>query len=223
MSIASYVLIEQPIRQRRRPAWLIRALTPLAAGGSVAALLLASAASALPVGVPAADTLPKPPPGLAGSQPGCTVSLQDASQYGVAPVGKTKETRFVYDALGDHQLTWSGSGQKTFHTCPPKRVLLVGDSLAFTLGVPWLQDEQRYGIELADAGVLGCAFTTQGELNVAGTWEAQSAGCPNALQQWAAEKKALHRSGGRRRARLPRPVRLEDQREGRPPRSAGLR
>ena len=192
VSTASYVLIEQPIRQRRRPAWLIRALTPLAAGGSVAALLLASAASALPVGVPAADTLPKPPPGLAGSQPGCTVTLQDASQYGVAPVGKTKETRFVYDALGDHQLTWSGSGQKTFHTCPPKRVLLVGDSLAFTLGVPWLQDEERYGIQLADAGVLGCAFTTQGELNVAGTWEAQSAGCPNALQQWAAEKKALH-------------------------------
>jgi hypothetical protein len=71
-------------------------------------------------------------------------------------------------------------------------VLLVGDSLAFTLGVPWLQDEERYGIKLADAGVLGCAFTTQGELNVAGTWEAQSAGCPNALQQWAAEKKALH-------------------------------
>ncbi len=192
VSTASYVLIEQPIRQRRRPAWLIRALTPLAAGGSVAALLLASAASALPVGVPAADTLPKPPPGLAGSQPGCTVTLQDASQYGVAPVGKSKETRFVYDALGDHQLIWSGSGQKTFHTCPPKRVLLVGDSLAFTLGVPWLQDEERYGIKLADAGVLGCAFTTQGQLNVAGTWEAQSAGCPNALQQWAAEKKALH-------------------------------
>jgi hypothetical protein len=98
----------------------------------------------------------------------------------------------VYNALGYHQLSWSGSAQKTFHTCPPKRVLLVGDSLAFTLGVPWLEDEERYGIQLADAGVLGCAFTTEGELNVAGTWEAQSAGCPNALEQWAAEKKAIH-------------------------------
>ncbi|HKO25885.1 MAG TPA: acyltransferase family protein, partial [Solirubrobacteraceae bacterium] len=192
VSTASYVLIEQPIRQRRRPAWLIRALTPLAAGGSVAALLLASAASALPVGVPAAASLPQPPPGLVGSDAGCTVTLTDGRGYGVAPPPKSKEARFVYNALGYHQLSWSGSAQKTFHTCPPKRVLLVGDSLAFTLGVPWLEDEERYGIKLADAGVLGCAFTTEGELNVAGTWEAQSAGCPNALDQWAAEKKAIH-------------------------------
>jgi peptidoglycan/LPS O-acetylase OafA/YrhL len=191
ISTASYTLIEQPIRQRRRPAWLIRALTPLAAGGAVASLLLASAASALPVGVPAADTLPKPPAQLAGSDAGCTVALQDAKSYGVAPVPENKQTQFVYTSLGDHQLSWSGSASKTFHTCPPKRVLLVGDSLAFTLGVPWLQDEERYGIQLADAGMLGCAFTTEGELNVAGTWEGQSAGCPNALKQWEAEKKAL--------------------------------
>jgi peptidoglycan/LPS O-acetylase OafA/YrhL len=192
VSTASYVFIEQPIRQRRRPAWLVRVLTPLAAAGSVAALLLASAASALPVGVPAAATLPQPPPGLAGSDAACTVTLTDAQGYGVAPPPKSKETQFVYNALGYHQLTWSGSAQKTFHTCPPKRVLLVGDSLAFTLGVPWLEDEERYGIQLADAGMLGCALTTEGELNVAGTWEAQSAGCPTALKQWAAEKKAMN-------------------------------
>ena len=171
---------------------MIRALTPLAAGAAVASLLLASAASALPVGIPAADTLPKPPPKLAGTDAGCTVALQDAKSYGVAPVPESKQTQFVYKSLGDHQLTCSGSGSKTFHTCPPKRVLLVGDSLAFTLGVPWLQDEERYGIQLASAGMLGCAFTTQGELNVAGTWERQSAGCPTALNQWAAAKKATH-------------------------------
>jgi peptidoglycan/LPS O-acetylase OafA/YrhL len=192
VSTASYVLIEQPIRQRRRPAWVIRALTPLAAGGSVAALLLASAASALPVGVPAAATLPKPPAQLAGSAAGCTVTLKDAATYGEAPLPDSEETKFVYTALGDHALTWSGSAQKTFHTCPPKRVLLVGDSLAFTLGEPWLENEDSYGVQLADAGVLGCAFTTEGELDVGGTWEGQSAGCPNALKQWAADKKATH-------------------------------
>ncbi len=192
VSVASYVLIEQPIRQRRRPAWLIRAIMPLAAGGSVAALLLASAASALPVGIPAPSTLPQPPPQLKGSDPACTIGLTDAAGYGVAPIALNKQTQFVYNSLGAHQLTWSGSAQKTFHTCPPKRVLLVGDSLAFTLGVPWLQNEERYGIQLADAGILGCAFTTEGELNVAGTWEGQSAGCPNALEEWAADEKALH-------------------------------
>jgi peptidoglycan/LPS O-acetylase OafA/YrhL len=192
ISVASYVLIEQPIRQRRRPAWLVRALTPLAAGGSLAAVLLASSASALPTGIPAAATLPQPPPQLKGNDPGCKVTLQDGKSYGMAPLPLSKQTQFVYSALGAHQLSWSGSATKTFNTCPPKRVMVVGDSLAFTLGVPWLQDEQRYGLQLANAAVLGCAFTTQGSLDVAGTWEGQSAGCPNALQTWAVQKRALH-------------------------------
>jgi peptidoglycan/LPS O-acetylase OafA/YrhL len=192
VSIASYFLIEQPIRQRRRPVWLIRALTPLAAGGSLAAILLASASSALPVGVPAADTLPQPPPQLRGDDAACTVTLNDAPTYGTAPIPASKETQFEYNALGYHQLTWSGSAQKTFQTCPPKRVLLIGDSLAFTLGVPWLGNEQSYGIQLTDAALLGCAFTTQGELNVAGTWEGQSEGCPDELEEWAKEERTLH-------------------------------
>lgn len=192
ISTASYVLIEEPIRQRRRPTWMVRALAPLAAGGAVASLLAASAATSLPVGVPAAATLPKPPAHLAGSDPACTLTLTDGSHYGLAPLPAKKQTPFEYGSLGAHQLTWSGSARKTFHTCPPKRVLLIGDSLAFTLGVPWLSDEERYGIKLADAGVLGCAFTTTGQLNVAGKWEGQSVGCPNALEQWAQEADDLH-------------------------------
>ena len=191
VSIASYFLIEQPIRQRRRPTWLIRALTPLAAGGSLAAVLLASSAGALPVGIPAADTLPQPPPQLAGNDPACTVTLSDASDYGQAPIPEAKETQFEYNALGEHELTWSGSAQETFQTCPPKRVLLIGDSLAFTLGMPWLGNEEKYGIQLTDAAILGCAFTTQGELDVAGTWEGQSAGCPDELEEWAREERAV--------------------------------
>jgi len=190
VSTASYFLIEQPIRQRRRPTWLVRALTPLAAGGAVAALLLASAADQLPVGIPAAATLPQPPPQLRGNDPSCTVALNDASDYGQAPVPTSKETSFVYAALGAHKLTWSGSSQKTFETCPPRRVLVVGDSLAFTLGVPWLEDEERYGIQLTDGALLGCAFTTEGELDVDGTWEGQSEGCSTAPERWAAEARA---------------------------------
>ena len=191
VSTASYFLIEQPIRQRRRPTWVVRALVPLAAGGAVAALLLASAADQLPVGVPAAATLPQPPPQLRGNDPSCTVALKDTSDYGEVPLPESKQTSFVYAALGAHKLTWSGSGEKTFQTCPPKRVLLVGDSLAFTLGVPWLENEERYGIQLADGALLGCAFTTDGELDVDGTWEGQSEGCSTAAQRWAAEARAM--------------------------------
>jgi len=192
VSTVSYFLIEQPIRQRRRPTWLVRALTPLAAGGAVAALLLASAADELPVGIPAAATLPQPPPALRGKDPSCTVTLKDTPTVGVAPVPAGKETKFVYNALGYHQLTWSGSATKTYNTCPPKRVLMVGDSLAFTLGVPWLSNEERYGVQLANGALLGCAFTTQGELDVDGTWEAQSTGCTTAAQDWAKEASAIN-------------------------------
>ena len=191
VSTASYFLIEQPIRQRRRPTWVVRALAPLAAGGAVAALLLASAADQLPVGIPAAATLPQPPPQLRGNDPSCTVALKDTSDYGEAPLGESKQTSFVYAALGAHKLTWSGSGEKTFQTCPPKRVLVVGDSLAFTLGVPWLENEERYDFQLADGALLGCAFTTEGELDVDGIWEGQSEGCSTAAERWAAEARAM--------------------------------
>ncbi len=192
VSTASYFLIEQPIRQRRRPTWVVRALAPLAAGGAVAALLLASAADQLPVGIPAAATLPQPPAQLRGHDPSCTVTLKDTPTVGVAPVPAGKETKFVYNALGYHQLTWSGTATKTFNTCPPKRALMVGDSLAFTLGVPWLTNEERYGVQLENAAVLGCAFTTQGELDVDGTWEAQSTGCATAPEDWAKEASAMN-------------------------------
>jgi peptidoglycan/LPS O-acetylase OafA/YrhL len=71
ISVVSYVAIEQPIRRRRRPTWLVRGLAPLAAGAALASLLLASAADSLPVGVPAAATVPQPPAQLRGADPAC--------------------------------------------------------------------------------------------------------------------------------------------------------
>ena len=192
VSVVSFAVIEQPIRQRRLPAWLVRSLAPLAAGGAVASLLVASTASALPLGDPSVTTVPQVAANLQGSGPACQVKLTDTAQYGVAPPPPSKAASFEYSALGNHRLSWSGSSVKTFDTCPPKKVLLVGDSLAFTLGVGMLKDEQRYGVELADAGILGCAFTTEGELDVSGVWQSQSAGCPGALQTWAQEERTLH-------------------------------
>jgi len=186
------VFIEQPIRRRRLPTWLVRSLVPLAAGGALAALLLASAFGSLPLGVPSDSVLPKAPAKLKGSDPACSVALTDTTRYGVAPLAPKPASRFEYSSLSKHRLNWSGSSGVTFTTCPPKKVLLVGDSLAFTLGIGMLSDEQRYGVELADAGILGCAFTTTGQLDVNGTWQGQSAGCPTALQQWAQDERTLH-------------------------------
>jgi hypothetical protein len=192
VAIASFALVEQPIRRRRLPTLLVRGLAPVAAGGAAATLLVASSAAALPTAVPVAATLPKPAASLQGSGPACAETLADTAGVGESPLPAASVAKFEYTALGGHALTWSGSSTKTFNTCPPDRVLVVGDSIAFTIGTPMMADEQRYGVELANAAILGCAFTTTGELDVNGTWQAQSAGCPDELQTWARDAKAIH-------------------------------
>ena len=49
--------------------------------------------------------------------------------------------------------------------------MLIGDSLAFSLGLGQMIEEHNYRVEVANAAILGCAFHTGGELNVSGTWE----------------------------------------------------
>ncbi|HET8976830.1 MAG TPA: acyltransferase family protein [Solirubrobacteraceae bacterium] len=192
VSLLSYRFVEQPIRRRRAPAWVVRGLLPAAAGAAAVSLVLASAAASLPAGVPAAAQLPAPPPGLAGSGAPCTETLSDTSQYGLAPLAPGKQAKFEFTALGYSTLAWRGSATRTFHTCPPKRVLVVGDSLAFTIGVPMMGDEQDYGLEIANAAQLGCAFATRGELDLNGSWAKLPASCPGALEQWARDERALH-------------------------------
>ena len=192
VSVISYVVVEQPIRQRRRPTWVVRGLAPVGAGVAVVSLLMASGAASLPAGVPAAATLPKAPANLAGTNGPCQVRLADSPQLGMAPVAGAKEAKFEYGALGNSTLVWSGSATRTFQTCPPKRALVIGDSIAFTLGLPMMDDEERYGVQVANAALLGCAFSTKGQLSVNGTWEDPPAGCATALSQWARDAKAMH-------------------------------
>ncbi len=192
VSLLSYWLVEQPIRQRRRPAWVMRSLAPAGAAAAFVSLIMASAAASLPVGVPAAAKLPRPPAQLRGSGGPCTETLTDTAHVGLAPLPANQETKFEYKSLGYSSLVWSGSATRTFHTCPPKRLMVVGDSLAFTIGLPMMGDEQDYGIKIANAAQLGCAFATRGQLDVNGTWENPPAGCGSALTQWAQDAQALH-------------------------------
>ncbi len=164
---------------------------PLGASLAVASLLVASAAGALPSKLPNAADL-RPPANLQGTDPPCTVSLGDGSWYGMAPVADAGLSQFVLRSLDSHAIAWSGSGQKTFNHCPPTRVMMVGDSLAFTLATPMLSDEQDYGVEMVNAAMLGCAFGIRGELDVGGTWEPPSDGCPNALVKWSALANGLN-------------------------------
>jgi peptidoglycan/LPS O-acetylase OafA/YrhL len=184
VSTVSYVVIEQPIRQRRLPRRIVRSLTPVAAGGALACLLLGSALSSVSFSDADAKALPKPPASMAGDQGPCAVKLTDSSSQGLAPLPMATAAQTEYKALGYHTLTWSGTSTVNFKTCPPPKVLLVGDSLGYTLGVGMMENEQRYGLELDNAAILGCAFTNVGSLQVSDVWQPQSAGCGDALSTW---------------------------------------
>ena len=47
-----------------------------------------------------------------------------------------------------------------FTTCPPKRVLILGDSVALTMGTQLYLDEDDWGTVVDDAGLNGCGFVT---------------------------------------------------------------
>ena len=187
VSMISFVLIEQPVRRRKLPNWLVAALAPAALGGACAALFVAAAAAAPPL---ASAPLPKPPPRLEGTQV-CNVLLSDTGQYGLSPPSPAVAAVQQPKWLAAHALSWDSHSRVTFHTCPPKKVLLIGDSLAFSLGLGQMIEEHHYGVEVANAAILGCAFHTAGEINVSGTWESLPKACPNALAQWEHVERAF--------------------------------
>lgn len=187
VSIVSFVLIEQPVRRRKLPNWLVVPLAPAAMGTACVALFAAAAAAAPPVATP---PLPKPSMVLTGSQV-CRVSLTDTKHYGLSPLSPIVAAVDQPKWLVAGKLSWSSHSRVTFHTCPPKKVMLIGDSLAFSLGLGQMIEEHNYGVELANAAILGCAFHTGGEINVSGTWQSPPAGCPGALGQWRADERAF--------------------------------
>jgi peptidoglycan/LPS O-acetylase OafA/YrhL len=189
VSVLSYILIEQPIRRGKLPRWTVRSLTPIGTASAVTCVFVGSGLSAVSFSAAAAKSVPGS--ALRGTAGPCAQTLTDASSYGLVPLPQTSAARTEYSELGRHTLQWSGTGTVTFNTCPPPRVLVVGDSLAYTLGVGLMENEQRYGVVVGNAAMLGCAFGTTGQLLVSGSWESQQPWCPDALQTWAADASAI--------------------------------
>jgi peptidoglycan/LPS O-acetylase OafA/YrhL len=190
VSVLSYFLLEQPVRRRKLPDRVVRSLAPVALGGALVALLVGSAVASPSYSsglAPAKQTAR-----YAGASGPCSVALKDPGPYGLSPVPPPIAAVQQPQMEAAHQLSWKRSSRVTFHTCPPKRVLLIGDSLAFSTGLAVMWGEQRYGVEMANAAILGCAFTNRGQLNISGTWSAQAPGCPGALGTWENQERAFH-------------------------------
>jgi hypothetical protein len=115
----------------------------------------------------------------------CTVSLRDTPLYGVVPIPPDRAARLQPRWLVKGRLEWSGSKRLIFPACPPRRFLVIGDSLAFSLGLGAMIGEQRYDVEVANAAILECAFNTNGKIDQNGTIESQPPECEHALSRWA--------------------------------------
>ena len=211
VSIVSFVLIEQPVRRRKLPNWLVVGLAPATLGAACVALFAGAAVAAPPL---ATAPLPKPPARVEGTQV-CRVALTDTKQYGLSPLSPDVAAVQQPQWLAAHELSWSSHSRVTFHTCPPKKVLLIGDSLAFSLGLGQMIEEHNYGVELANAAILGCAFHPGGELEH--LWDVGVA--PGRMSRGArpvaARRACVQTAGGDRRARVPGRVRLARARQGR--------
>ena len=71
-------------------------------------------------------------------------------------------------------------------TPPPRRVLLVGDSMAFTLGFGLHRDRSDYGLYIDNQGTFGCGIVQGGPYNQEGISYPQSPPCDSWPQRWTA-------------------------------------
>jgi hypothetical protein len=74
-----------------------------------------------------------------------------------------------------------------FTTCPPKRVLIVGDSLALTMGIELFLDEKDWGINIDNGALNGCGFVTGDKVELAGNYDAMNPHCDQEQAVWTAD------------------------------------
>lgn len=146
LAAASYRLVEQPIRRGVLPNWRGLVAVPVGAGLALAAV---GAATLVPVaqGAPAASPASSVVSQVPGSGAGGPAGGGSASGSGAGgPVG-------TGDASGSSNVAAAAS------LSHPVKVLLVGDSIAGSLGVGLDQVAARYGIELVNQGSPGCSVS----------------------------------------------------------------
>ncbi|HEV2361846.1 MAG TPA: acyltransferase family protein [Acidimicrobiales bacterium] len=152
VSVASYVLVERPVRfgalRSLHPAFALPAAV-VAIGGSLA-LATSVGAVALPV-------LSSGPGGNSQGPPVTTLVK------GPPPQGTV-------------------------------RALLVGDSMAVTLGFGLETGESNYRVSMDDVAILGCGFDPVSEISFAGSTTKENSACATDLRTWAAEAVSFHAS-----------------------------
>jgi peptidoglycan/LPS O-acetylase OafA/YrhL len=153
----SYDLVEMPIRRGALRNWRSWLAAPIGAAAAISAVFISTL---VPVGAA----------GLQGSQlavsvPASTTTSTTAASSGTAPLPGTPTT-------ADPPTTTTTVPSYLSPALPvttshkPVKVLLVGDSIAGTLGVGLADEARPYNVQIANEGLPGCSLSMQTEIRV---------------------------------------------------------
>ena len=169
LAALSYEFVEKPVRHGALRRWRMAAVAPL---GAAAALVAVLVSTLVPVGASA----------LRGEQLHAPVADQKAAPT-VLPVSNHASVEDTATATTSQSRT-TATAETASSTNPaqhasaskPVKVLLVGDSLAGSLGVGLALEARQYGVQLVNEGSPSCSVSMQGEIQV--LWYTVSPGPP---------------------------------------------
>lgn len=157
LATISYTVLERPILRGFMKNWKALIATPLAAG-------VAAASVALAVLVP----------GVAIASPSPFTGTGTSNSSGATPSSLSASSS-IRGAANGYPLSHS-SASTSLATRQPVKVLLVGDSLAGSLGVGLGLDSPKYGIQLVNEGSPGCSISMDQQIHV--LWYSLAPGRP---------------------------------------------
>ena len=123
------------------------------------------------------------------------IGIQPASG---ASASTSHSTRPATQASTKAEYPWKGGGTacairlpihgiityKLFTTCPPKKVLFIGDSIGLTMGIQMSLNQSNWGTLIDNASLNGCGFITGYSLEVLGQITAMNPRCADAAEYW---------------------------------------
>jgi SGNH domain (fused to AT3 domains) len=79
-----------------------------------------------------------------------------------------------------------------YNTCPPKRVLVIGDSLAVTMAQQMAMGDENFGTLIKIGALLGCGFVTGYEIDSTGRqFSDENAHCNTEVASWVAQERTF--------------------------------
>ncbi len=155
----SYELVEKPVRHGALRRWRMAMVAPVGAAAALGAVLVSTL---VPVGATAlqGEQLHAP---VVGRTAGPTVQPMSGHQLVVDSVNaRTSQGRTSAGAPATSDVNRAAPAS----TSKPVKVLLVGDSLAGSLGVGLALEAKQYGVEVVNEGMPSCSVSMQGEVQV---------------------------------------------------------